>query len=391
MRKNIFSWMAIAICAAAATGCGSSGSDATSYVVPSIPGVSASEKLVTFSVKDYEKTDNCRLVISTVGKSEDDTAAKRVYVSSDTSYAEPDAAVASAKIAQERTKKIDSKPSACGFSAVLHKVAPAQLVTSYKDDNPGVDDSKVRFLEPQDNAEPSVDFIWATFNGENKQVPVCKVLKDSETVHCNIISYAVTDSRGIYQPVVSVEDAKMIAELFDSYNPNDPTGKNRGIYEQITTEIGHEWIKNGGRDGDPKVNIILLPNDLMVVSSGGGSDESTESDSSGDSTSTDAKIRVLAANDEGSEEEIIYGAVNPLDEFVPVEGNNPNYSNGGEFIYINYEALLADNSNGMTKVDLATTLAHQFTHLVQLNASVCHDGRFGTVANDGGGIYSLAD
>lgn len=341
MRRKFFGWIAVSLCAAAAavSGCSGNGGDASEYVVPSIPGLDVGERYLSYLVNDYKSTDSCRLVVTTVGTEQDDTTARDVKVSTNANYA-------SGKVDAEEAPAVkkdqeEFKGRLCGFDGIVKEGRTAIKL----------DAASFKALEAKASKAPSfrgkeagyIDYLWLMTGGEGEEsgytpVPVAKVLDDEDTVHCNILSYVEADEKGHMTPAVSREEALAIAKVFDSFNPCDPSGKNRGIYDTVTSMSGHEWIKNGGRDGDSRINIVLLTPDNM-----------------------NGTLGYVAAND-------ILNYVDPNDEETP-----PTFSNQGEYIYIDYGTIIQSggNLNGNT---LAHALAHELTHMVYNNHKFFHDG-----------------
>jgi len=344
MRRKFFGWIAVSLCAAAAavSGCSGNGGDASEYVVPSIPGLDVGERYLSYLVNDYQSTDNCRLVVTTVGTDQNDTTERDVKVSTNANYSAAGKVDAEDEEAPAVKKgQEEFKGRVCGFDDFVQKGRTAKKM----------DAASFKALEAKADKAPSfkgkeagyVDYLWLMSGGSEEDkgyalVPVAKVLDDEDTVHCNILSYVETDEKGYMTPAVSKEEALLIAKVFDTYNPCDPSGKNRGIYDSVTSMSGHEWIKNGGRDGDSRINIVLLTAENM-----GGA------------------LGYVAAND-------ILNYVDPNDE-----DSDPSYSNQGEYIYVDYESIIQSggNYNGNT---LAHTLAHELTHLVYNNHKFYHDG-----------------
>ncbi|MBQ7501782.1 hypothetical protein IJT93_03565 [bacterium] len=351
MRRKFFGWIAVSLCAAAAavSGCSGSGGDASEYVVPSIPGMDVGQRYLSYLVNDYKSTDDCRLVVTTAGTDEADTTARDVKVSTNADYA-------SGKVdAEEEDSAVkkdgrEAVPCVCGFDDIVRRDMKCKM-----------DAVSLKKLSAKADKAPSfagkeagyVDYLWVVGQGDEEDqgytlVPVAKVLDDEDTVHCNILSHVETDENGIMTPAVSREEALIIAKVFDSYNPADPSGKNTGIYDAVTSKSGHEWKKGGGRDGDPRINIVLLTSESM----GSG----------------------------------LLGYVTPTDILHYVDPNDedadPTYSNQGEYLYINYGDII-EAGGVLNGTSLAHTLAHEFTHEVYLNQKFFHDGNMsGYSVND---------
>ena len=113
MRRYIFGWMAVALVVASAAGCGGNGGDASNYVVPDIPPVSDSQRTASYLVEDFQKGDDCHLVISTNAKTAESRDARKVTVSSDVDYS------VSSSPKQFLAKDDEAEayaPMACGFA-----------------------------------------------------------------------------------------------------------------------------------------------------------------------------------------------------------------------------------------------------------------------------------
>lgn len=146
-----------------------------------------------------------------------------------------------------------------------------------------------------------------------------KVLEPNQTTHCTI--FAEVDS-GTNMPVISTAKAMMVAEAFDSNNPQRPGS---GIYDQVRAVFGSEWTQGGGIDGDSKIVIVFFSSSTLGSS--------------------------------------LFGYISPVDG----KPNAGNTSNQGEIIYIN-----ADKSDYQTRA----TLTHEFQHLINQNEKVSQQGTF---------------
>jgi hypothetical protein len=145
-----------------------------------------------------------------------------------------------------------------------------------------------------------------------------KVLEPEETVHCTI--FAELDDDG--QPCISREKALMVAQAFDSNNPNRPGS---GIYDQVRAAFGSEWNQNppGGNDGDSKILLFFF------------------------------RPETLGDN--------LYGYTSPVDE----SPNGGDLSNRGEIVYINA---------GKDDIQTLSTLAHEFQHVINQNEKAIRQG-----------------
>ncbi len=328
MRRYIFGWMAVALVVASAAGCGGNGGDASHYVVPDIPSVSDSQRTASYLVEDFQKGDDCHLVISTNAKTAESRDSRKVSISTDVNYGQG----SSAKQILAKDDETDAyAPIACGFADAAVDISTVEEAGS--NDNTDTTASARFDSMEKDN----VDWIWAAFNGTANQVYVRKVLSNDDTVHCNILSSTTLDDNGSYVADMSQEQALAVAQVFD-----------KEIYDQITKVCGYEWNTGGGRDGDKRVNIVFLRDEHMTkkVSS------------------------------------TIYGFVSVRDLLPRVSDEysakvEKNYSNGGEYIYLNYDAFFGgDTDAALNTEEVKTALAHEFTHLTQLNQKVAKNGSF---------------
>ena len=325
--RRYFAWMAVAlVVASVAAGCSSGGDDAA----PSVPGVSGAEQAAKFSVKDFENGDVCRLVVSTNDTTADSRELQSVKLSADVFYTPNN--LKEEVVAKEGTSA-GQAPVLCGFCKASSNIKAESFDALQSNSS-----AKATIpVQPRWQGQEAghVETLWQTFSNEPVQVTVAKVLDDSETKHCNILSYTVSDADGRLVPAISHDEALAIAQVFDTANPADREGK--GIYERITSTCGNEWSAGGGRDGDHKINIVLLDNI-------------------------------------GSDTSIVFGYVTARDLLPAVDPNDTkadqNYSNAGEYVYLNYGTL------GSSTHTVASTLAHEFTHLTQLNQKIAHDGSF---------------
>jgi len=174
-----------------------------------------------------------------------------------------------------------------------------------------------RFQELPEGAQQSF-FVAQT----SRNVTCRKMNAESETVHCTIFA----EVRGDGSSVVSKGTALQIAAAWDLNNPFRPGG---GIYDQTRAIFGSEWVEGGGRDGDVKVNLVLLSS-----SSIGGAN--------------------------------LFGFFRPSDELPKSQVST---SNEGEILYLNADKAVGD------QFDLLSTAAHEFQHLCDWNIKFGHNGR----------------
>lgn len=158
-----------------------------------------------------------------------------------------------------------------------------------------------------------------------KTITAEKILEPNQTTHCTIFAEVDTNTD---MPVISTAKAMMVAEAFDSNNPQRPGS---GIYDQVRTVFGSEWTQSGGVDGDSKIVILFFSSNTLGSS--------------------------------------LFGYISPVDG----NPNAGNTSNKSEIIYIN-----ADKSDYQTRA----TLTHEFQHLINQNEKVSQQGTFPTGAAD---------
>ncbi|MFN8612648.1 MAG: hypothetical protein U0931_34235 [Vulcanimicrobiota bacterium] len=152
----------------------------------------------------------------------------------------------------------------------------------------------------------------------NSQTVTCrKMLAENQTQHCTIFAQVVG---GI--PIIDETRALAIQNAWDVDN-----GTGQGIYNLDRSIFGSEWDNGGGRDGDTKVNLVIL-NSSGIGGAG------------------------------------FFGFTRPGDEEV---GGT---SNEGEILYLNNDKFGADG------FDLFSTMAHEFQHLISLNVKRIHQGAF---------------
>jgi len=155
----------------------------------------------------------------------------------------------------------------------------------------------------------------------SKTVTTQKMNEDSQTLHCSIFAEQVNG-----QPVITADQARAIATAVDT---NNPFRAGSGIYDRTHQLFGKEWLNNpnGGRDGDTKINLVIL----SAASIGG---------------------------------ENLFGFFRPADEET---GAN---SNQGEILYLNANKFSGDMYDGLA------TIAHEFQHMINYNQKFIRDGAF---------------
>lgn len=156
----------------------------------------------------------------------------------------------------------------------------------------------------------------------NQSVTARKMNDENQTVHCTIFAQVVGGA-----PIVSEAQALQIANAFDTNNPFLPGA---GIYDQVRALTGTEWTNGGGRDGDAKINIVLLSN-------------------------------------QGIGGEQFFGFFRPNDEYPRAQIPD---SNEAEVLFLNGTKATGD------MFDLLGTLAHEFSHMVTFNMKFGRQGAF---------------
>ncbi len=191
----------------------------------------------------------------------------------------------------------------------------------------------IESLSPRfDNASDGHTEELTVISNGNKKVTVAKIETVGSPNYCNILAEQ-TDG----QNIITRLEAQTIA---DKFNLSLGTGStyDQGAYRGVTSIFGTEWNVNGGRDGDTKVNIVLLSEDSISSSSSG----------------------------------LLYGYVTLADAF---RKSSVSSSNEGEFVYLNAD-IFAQSPD-----DLYATLVHEFQHLCNQNQKVIQDGAFPNTAD----------
>ena len=181
-----------------------------------------------------------------------------------------------------------------------------------------------RFQELPEGAQ--VSFYAAE---TQRNVTTRKMNAESETVHCTIFA----EVRGDGTTVISKGTALQIAQAWDLNNPFKP---GQGIYDQTRAVFGSEWVENGGRDGDTKVNLVLLS-----ASSIGGTN--------------------------------LFGFFRPSDELPKSQVPT---SNEGEILYLNADKAVGD------LFDLLSTAGHEFQHACCWNIKFGRNGQLNGTQED---------
>ncbi|MBS2039767.1 hypothetical protein JST97_32585 [bacterium] len=177
---------------------------------------------------------------------------------------------------------------------------------------PSVGRISVKFQQIAKGADQNF-FIVTT----SQTVTCRKMLAENQTQHCTVFAQVVGGN-----PIIDETRALAIQNAWDVDN-----GTGQGIYNLDRSIFGSEWDNAGGRDGDSKVNLVIL-NSSGIGGSG------------------------------------FFGFTRPGDEEV---GGN---SNQGEILYLNNDKFGADG------FDMFSTMAHEFQHLIALNTKRIHQGAF---------------
>ena len=337
MRRYIFGWMAVALVVASAAGCGGNGGDSSNYLVPDISPVSDSQKISEYEVSNFQKGDNCYLVISSNAKTADSRDLRKVTISTDVDYSQDSDKRVLAKDGEEEDTKAYA-PIACGFAEAAQDITTVnetEKATARLDAEPSA-----RHLDE----ENGVDDLWAAFDGTASSLRVKNV---HQGAYCNILSSTTFENNKNYKADLTEAQAKQVAELFDGFEytkgMTSYNGSN-GIYRKVTDFCGSEWTP--GRDDSSRVNIVFLRDEFMKKQDGGS----------------------------------IYGFVSVRDLLPPIaDEKDPkvakNYSNSGEFIYLNYELFFGGGEGNLTTEDLKSALAHELAHLTQINQKVAKNGQ----------------
>lgn len=162
----------------------------------------------------------------------------------------------------------------------------------------------------------NVDF---NFSGTNTEATFRKILDNSETK--SVLVFAEVDPE-TDDACIDETKALEIDKMFGDANPYDDEGK--AIGDRVRSIFGTEWNKDGGRDGETKVIIMMC----------------------------------------SSMKKTLYGYFNPSDAFSKKDSV---HSNEGEILYLN---------SNCSDDDLYSTIAHEFQHMCDFNQKACLDGEF---------------
>jgi hypothetical protein len=326
MRRKFLGWMTAAVLSGCLlAGCGSGGGDASSFHYVPPPGpMPPPQRPVSFRIPAYNAGDQAVLVFTPVSKDEFDQSGNTIQINAVNAR--------QSECAEDHSHAKGTFADKCGLN---------ESIRSF-DERVGLERVRERseLLRPRE-IQPRWDGLPKGTPGElfhpladkvDSKIEVVKMLDDSQTVHCNILAES---------GVITEADALQLAQVFDSANPFDPTAPGTiGLYDRITGICGHEWQNNpvGGRDGDLRVNLVICSASTMAIEGG-----------------------------------FVFGLV----RFADIFGTDIDpVSNAGEYVYINYEALAVPGGNPLQNYSLYGTLAHEFLHLVQMNAKVGEEGTF---------------
>lgn len=157
------------------------------------------------------------------------------------------------------------------------------------------------------------------FSGTTTKATFRKILDNSETKSVLVFAEVDPDTE---EACIDEEKALAIDKMFGGANPYDDEGK--AIGERVRSVFGKEWSKDGGRDGEEKIIIMMC----------------------------------------SSMKKSLYGYFDPKDAFSKKDSK---YSNEGEILYLN---------SNCADADLYSTIAHEFQHMCDFNQKVCLDGEF---------------
>lgn len=363
-----------ALIASVVAGCSSGGGTAADFELPELPGATPTVKTMEFTLEKYGLADNAVVLVSTTGK--DETYDKTKDVTLTTSYVNAEAEESAEKYAEETAGKntlLDEGDEAadeggdeeeqvgdmrynyrCAFQDSVKYVN--RLLAdgaSHKDSQPA---TLARF-DGQDVGYISKVYPPSVVTKSGTSIYVKKIVDDKYTANCNILYQCDKDGTTDVQEYLG-EFGIDLAKAFD----DNVNGTGKGIYQTLTEAFGHEWrySPSGGRDGDQRINIVICDNDAM-----GGH----------------------------------LGAVRFCDAFPASQVAT---SNAGEFIFLNatkMAGLYQSETTGKLGIgveiiaidpetdepiygyygptsEFTDSLAHQLTHLIEMNSKVIHEGKF---------------
>ena len=327
MRRTFVGWMTATVLGAfLVAGCGGGGGNASNFAYDPPPGPTpAPQQEVNFRIPAYGAGDQAVLVFTPVSGDEWDQAANQIQVHAANARQAADAS------AQGQATFFDpcgTDRSVKRFDQVVGTKARLQAASL-----------RPRAVQARWDGMPlgTVGTMYKPMGVASTDImDVTKMTDDAQTVHCTILAETVG---GV--PVITAADALRMAQIFDSTNPFDPqTPGAIGIYDRITGLCGTEWRTNpvGGRDGDTRVNLVVLSANTMSLSGG-----------------------------------ILFGMVRFEDAFATSVAP---LSNEGEYVYLNYEFLGVPAGTDRENYSLYGTLAHEFLHVVQVNTKIAQNGLF---------------
>lgn len=167
-----------------------------------------------------------------------------------------------------------------------------------------------------EDVEINADF---NFSGTTTKATFRKILANDETKSVLVFAEVDPDTE---EACIDEEKALAIDAIFGEANSYDDDGK--AIGERVRSVFGQEWRKDGGRDGEEKVIIMMC----------------------------------------SSMKKNLYGYFDPKDAFSKKDSK---YSNEGEILYLN---------SNCDDDELYSTIAHEFQHMCDFNQKVCLDGEF---------------
>lgn len=312
-------------------GCGGGGGGASSFQYDPPPGPTPPpQKTINFTIPNYAAGDQAVVVFTPVAGDEFDHATNTFQITS-----------GNARMAGRTGDGPAASTAPADFCGLKHSKAAAQ---EWFDNNPRprLDQLKARAVRPKFDGlakGTQVEIFSPAETGD--KVTVEKMLSDAQTVHCNVMA----------EPgLVTEAQALRLAQIFDSSNPFDPNAPGAiGIYDRLTGLCGFEWRTAGGRDGDLRINIMLM--------------------SSGNMPS---------------------GALGLVRWADPFPVSTFPTSNEGEILYLDAESLAVPAGDDFANYTFYHALAHEFHHVIMFNTKMDREGTFPNFdPNSPSGVFSV--
>lgn len=327
MKRKFLGVMTGAVLAATViAGCGGAGGGASSFQYDPPPGgpTPPPQKTINFTIPAYAAGDQAVVVFTPVSGDEFDQAVNNIQVNSTQARQAGTTTVEAAKAADAAA--VVARDFCGTHQAVLQfdeRLAARGPISA--------EDLKPRDVSARFDGQPA-GFTDTLITLTGTEITVTKMLDDASTVHCNVLAEGTPGNT-----VVTQAQALRLAQIFDATNPFDPNQPNAiGIYDRLTGLCGSEWRTNpsGGRDGDLRVNIVLMSNASIIGALG-----------------------VVPFADQFS------SSIDPT-------------SNQGEFLYLNAQELAVPGGTDLENYGLYHTLAHEFLHVIQMNQKIGRNGTF---------------